>query len=59
MDWDTEKQPDPASALQNMTSSAHNGAIYLIHAISTTNAAILGDVIDSFVSQGYEITLFQ
>jgi peptidoglycan-N-acetylmuramic acid deacetylase len=59
MDWDTENQPDPASALQNMTSSAHNGAIYLIHAISTTNAAILGDAIDSFVSQGYEITLFQ
>ena len=59
MDWDTEKQPDPASALQNMTSSAHNGAIYLIHAISTTNAAILGDAIDSFISQGYEITLFQ
>jgi peptidoglycan-N-acetylmuramic acid deacetylase len=42
-----------------MTSSAHNGCIYLIHAISTTNAAILGDLIDSLTTQGYEITLFR
>ena len=59
MDWDTENQPDPSSALENMTSSAHSGAIYLIHAISTTNASILGDAIDSFRNQGYEIDLFR
>lgn len=58
-DYDTENQPDVDSTLANVTGSAHNGAIYLLHAISTTNAAILGDAIDSFRAQGYEITLFQ
>ena len=41
------------------TDRSHSGAIYLLHAISTTNASILGDAIDSFRAQGYEITLFQ
>jgi peptidoglycan-N-acetylmuramic acid deacetylase len=58
-DWDTENQPDHASSLKLMTDSAHSGAIYLLHAISTTNANILGDAIDAFRAQGYEIDLFQ
>ena len=58
-DWDTENQPDHASSLKLITDSAHSGAIYLLHAISTTNASILGDAIDSLRAQGYEIDLFQ
>lgn len=58
-DYDTENQPGIDSSLEKVTSSAHNGAIYLLHAISTTNASILGDAIDFFRAQGYEITLFQ
>lgn len=58
-DWDTENQPDLASSLELVTNSAHSGAIYLLHAISTTNASILGDVIDDLRTQGYEIDLFR
>jgi peptidoglycan-N-acetylmuramic acid deacetylase len=39
--------------------SHHSGAIYLLHAISETNAAILGDAIDFFRNQGYQLELFR
>lgn len=57
-DYDTDNQMDPAAALSKVTSSAHSGAIYLLHAVSTTNAAILGDAIDYFRAQGYNIEQF-
>lgn len=57
-DYDTSNQMEPAKALERVTSSAHSGAIYLLHAISTTNASILSDAIDSFRAQGYHIELF-
>lgn len=59
LDYDTENQPDPAEALARMTDSVHNGCIYLIHAISTTNAAVLGDLIDFCQNNGYQIELFR
>lgn len=59
IDWDTSNQPDRETALQKVTSSAHSGAIYLLHAVSETNAAILGDAIDSFREQGYTLELFR
>ena len=58
-DYDTENQPEVSAALQRVTESAHNGAIYLLHAISETNAAILGDAIDYFRDNGYTLTPFQ
>ena len=58
-DYDTENQPDVASALELVTSSHHSGAIYLLHAISTTNAALLPDAIDFFRAEGYDLELFQ
>lgn len=58
VDYDTENQPNPTNALDRVTSSHHNGAIYLLHAISTTNASILGDAIDFFVAEGYNLELF-
>ncbi|MGN0999823.1 MAG: polysaccharide deacetylase family protein [Faecousia sp.] len=57
-DWSTDNQPQPADALELITGSAHNGAIFLLHAVSETNAAILGDVIDNLRSQGYSLELF-
>lgn len=57
-DWDTNAQPDPEDALQRITSSHHSGAIYLLHAVSQTNAAVLGDAIDFFRAQGYTLSLF-
>ena len=56
-DWNTDNQPQPADALELITGSAHNGAIYLLHAVSATNASILGDVIDNLRSQGYSLEL--
>lgn len=58
-DYTTDAQPDVAESLELVTSSAHSGAIYLLHAISTTNATLLGDAIDSFRAQNYNIALFQ
>ena len=58
-DYDTTQQMDHDQALQRVVNSHHNGAIYLLHAVSTTNAAILGDAIDQFRSLGYELDLFQ
>lgn len=40
-DWDTKSQPDEAAAKQKMLNDVHGGAIYLIHAVSKTNAAVL------------------
>lgn len=53
-DWNADAQPDPAQSLQKLTSRLHNGAIYLLHSVSATNAQILGDFIDNARSQGYE-----
>ena len=53
-DWDTNAQPDPAAALQKIKESTHSG-IYLLHAVSETNAQILGEVIDYWQNEGYNI----
>lgn len=58
LDYDTANQPDPAKALEKVKSRLHPGAIYLLHAVSTTNTEILGDFIDYIRAQGYEIGLF-
>ena len=55
VDWKTDAQPDAAAAKEKLTKSAHGGEILLLHSVSATNAAILGDVIDSFRAQGYKV----
>lgn len=57
-DWDTKSQPDEAAAKQKMLNDVHGGAIYLIHAVSKTNAAVLGDVIDGIRAKDFEIAEF-
>lgn len=54
-DWDQKRQPTAADALSLLTSKAHNGAIYLLHSISTTNAQILPELIDRLRADGYAI----
>lgn len=54
-DWDTKNQPAETEAQQKMLNDVHGGAIYLIHAVSKTNAAILGNVIDGIRAKGFEI----
>ncbi len=55
-DWDVNNQPDKTEALQKITSKTHNGAVYLLHAVSQTNTEILGDVIDYWLQNGYTVT---
>ena len=52
-DWDTAKQPDPTFAKNKMINDAHGGAVYLIHAVSKTNASVLGSVIDGIREKGF------
>lgn len=52
-DWVTDDQPDPAASLQKVTGRLHPGAIYLLHAVSSTNTEIMGDFIDQARAQGY------
>ncbi len=54
-DWDVNSQPDNAAALKKITDFAHDGAIYLLHAVSKTNAEVLGDAIDGLRTLGYEL----
>lgn len=58
-DYNTDNQPLPATTLENDKKSLHNGCVYLLHAVSTTNAQILGDLIDYIQGEGYEIKLLE
>ncbi len=55
VDWITDKQPDPAASLQKLTDAAHGGEILLLHSVSSTNAEILGELIDNLRAQGYTV----
>ena len=52
-DWDPDSQMEQQKAFDKVTGSLHDGEIFLLHAVSETNAAILGDVIDYVREQGY------
>lgn len=58
-DWDPNNQLGTDKALEKVTKALHPGAIYLLHAVSPDNAAILGDFIDYAREQGYDFELFQ
>lgn len=53
-DWLTDDQPDPAKALQLILGELHDGSVILLHAVSTTNVAILPALIDDVRARGYE-----
>jgi len=57
-DWDPNNQMGTAKAMEKVSGAIHDGAIYLLHAVSSDNAAILGDFIDLARSQGYSFALF-
>lgn len=52
-DWDTNDQPDEQQSLKKLVDSAHEGAVYLLHSVSKTNAAILSDAIDRIRAKGF------
>ena len=52
-DWDTKKQKGVDYAIQQVTSQFHNGAIILLHAVSSDNANGLEQIINTAKEQGY------
>lgn len=58
-DYDVNKQPEHKAAFDRITKAAHDGGIFLIHAISKTNTEILGDVIDNLCEQGYTLNVME
>lgn len=57
-DWDPASQLEPSVALGRVNSAMHPGGIYLLHAVSKTNAEILGEFIDTTRAAGYEFKSF-
>ena len=55
VDWKTDAQPDPDESIRKLSAQAHGGEILLLHSVSSTNAQILGDVIDSFRAKGLKV----
>lgn len=53
-DWVVDDQPDITEALNNAVAKSHSGAIYLLHAVSSTNTQMLGDFIDQVRAKGLE-----
>lgn len=58
-DWDPDRQPSTEEALKKMEGRLHSGAIYLLHAVSATNTAVLGEFIDYAREQGYEFMKYE
>jgi peptidoglycan-N-acetylmuramic acid deacetylase len=52
-DWLTDKQPASDEALCKILDNTHNGEIMLLHAVSSTNTAILEQAIKEIRKQGY------
>ncbi|MBQ3141460.1 MAG: polysaccharide deacetylase family protein [Clostridia bacterium] len=53
LDWDVNKQMAPSEALPKLMSRVHNGAVVLLHSVSSTNAKILPQFIDALRADGY------
>ncbi|MBE6022291.1 MAG: polysaccharide deacetylase [Cellulosilyticum sp.] len=56
-DWKPDAQPNPTNAEKLMLDGLHNGAIYLLHAVSKTNTEVLGDFITKAREMGYTFEL--
>lgn len=53
-DWDTKNQNGAEYAFSQVTPYLHDGAILLLHAVSSDNAAALESIINHAKEQGYE-----
>ena len=58
VDWNVDSQMGRNAAYKKVTDGTHEGAIYLLHAVSKDNADILGDVIDYWREQGLQVKAF-
>ena len=58
-DWDPDNQPEATAALAKLKERLHPGAIYLLHAVSSTNTQVLGQFIDDARAAGYEFVPYR
>ena len=59
VDWYVDKQPSREEALSKLTSRIHPGAIVLLHSTSSTNAAVLDELLTRWEEMGYTIAPLQ
>ena len=55
VDWFQDNQPGKKQAMDKIMKLTHPGEIAMLHSTSSTNAEIMGDIIDYWRSLGYEI----
>ena len=53
VDWYVDQQPTREQAMSKLTARIHPGAIVLLHSTSSTNAAILDDLLTEWKAMGY------
>lgn len=53
VDWYADNQPTAEQAYAKLLPRIHNGAIVLLHSTSSTNAAILDDLLTKWEDMGY------
>ena len=53
VDWYQDKQPTKEEAFEKLLGRIHPGAIVLLHSTSSTNAAILDDLLTKWKEMGY------
>lgn len=59
-DWDNRKQMSCEKAINKVLSHTHNGEVILLHPTSSTNAAILDELLTSWEKEGYRFgTLYE
>jgi len=56
-DWEVDKQKGPEHAYNMVMNNIHNGAVLLLHAVSSDNAQALDRIIKDIRARGYEIRL--
>ena len=54
-DWEVDNQPSPSDAVILLRERTHNGGIFLLHAVSKTNADILDSVLKEWKIRGFEL----
>ena len=53
VDWNVDDQPTAEAAYEKLLPRVHDGAIVLLHSTSSTNAAILDDLLTRWEEMGY------
>ena len=53
VDWEQDHQPTAEAAFEKLLPRIHNGAVVLLHSTSTTNAAILDELLTKWEDMGY------